>query len=179
MAKPPTAAGKPLAPAKAKPRASTKAKPAKPKRQTSLLGPFIFTTILVLLAVTAMPICILLIAGMIPTITAYAVDQTERRMLTLTVGALNLAGVVPFCMQLWFSADPMQGLTQLITQPWVWMVMYMAAGIGWLLHFGMPVAVAIVLEQSLDVRKSKYVSIQKRLKEEWGDDVALVTVPEE
>jgi hypothetical protein len=148
-----------------------RAKPAPKKRRPGLLAPFIFTTVIVLLAITAMPICIMLIVGMIPSITAYLVDQTPRRMLTLTVAPFNFAGVVPFCMQLWFSPDAMQLMGQLITRPWVWMVMYAAAGAGWLLHFGMPLVVAVVLERSLDLRKAKYIAIQKSLKAEWGEAV--------
>jgi hypothetical protein len=156
----------------AKPVPKPRAKPAPPRRRPGLLGPLIFTTIIVLLALTAMPICILLIAGMIPSVTAYTIDQTPRRMLTLTVAPFNFAGTVPFCMQLWFAADAMQTLSQLIARPWIWMVMYLAAGAGWLLHFGMPVIVALVLERSLDLRKAKYVAIQKSLRAEWGDAVA-------
>ena len=106
-----------------------------------------------------------------PSITAYLVDQTPRRVLSLTVAPLNFSGVVPFLMQLWFSPNPMAVMDQLITRPWVWMVMYMAAGAGWLLHFGMPLIVTLFLERSLENRKSKYIAIQKELKAEWGDDI--------
>ncbi len=168
MAKPAT---QPAAPAAATTPARRARKPAKPRRRVGIMAPLVFTAIIVMLALTAMPICILLVAGMLPSITAYLIDKTPRRGLSLTVAPLNFSGVVPFLMQLWFSPNPMALMDQLITKPWVWMAMYMAAGAGWLLHFGMPLIVALFLEQSLENRKSKYVVIQKELKAEWGEDV--------
>jgi hypothetical protein len=158
--------------AKPAPKPVTSHRPAvRPKPRPGLLGPTIFTSVTVLLAMTAMPVCILLIAGMIPSITAYVVDRTPRRMLTLTVASLNFAGTVPFCARLWFVPDGMRTLAPMLAEPWVWMVMYLAAAAGWLLHFAMPPIVTLVLERSLDMRKAKYLAIQQRLEAEWGPEV--------
>ena len=48
------------------------------------------------LAVTALPIFIILYGGMLPTIVAFLVDNQPGRYLFRTVGVTNLAGVVPF-----------------------------------------------------------------------------------
>jgi MFS family permease len=123
------------------------------------------------LGIMALPVCILLLAGMAPTIVAYIVDQTPRRTLTLTVGPLNLTGTAPYCLQLWFGADTLHALGAYLTDVYIWLVMYLAAAIGWLLHLGMPLIVRLILEQSIERRKNKLLQIQKRLRAEWGDGV--------
>jgi hypothetical protein len=123
------------------------------------------------LAVTALPVCILLIVGMVPSIVAYVVDQTPRRTLTLTVAPLNLAGTAPYCVQLWYDGDTLHALSAYLDNVYIWAVMYLAASVGWLLHLGMPVLVRFILEQSIDRRKNRLLQIQKRLRAEWGNDV--------
>jgi hypothetical protein len=165
---------KPAAPSKSVgAKAANKAKPKPASRSgAGVLGFILSGGALLFLAAVALPACILLVVGMIPTIVAYVVDRTPRRTLTLTVGPLNLAGTVPYCIQLWFGGDTMHGLISSLTSVWVWLVMYLAAAIGWLLHFGMPVIVRFLLEQSIDRRKTRLVQIQKKLRAEWGDEVA-------
>ena len=182
MAKPPVPArALPAKPAPAKlaaPRkpAPAKAEAAKPKpiparRGSEALGLFAACAGILCLSVVALPVCVLLVVGMIPTIVAYIIDQTPRRTLTLTVGPLNLAGTAPYCFQLWFGVDTMHALGLYVSSVWVWLVMYVAAAIGWLLHLGMPVIVHFLLERSLDGRKAKLVVMQRKLRAEWGDDV--------
>ena len=177
MAKPPVPAkALPAKLAAARPGAPARPEAAKPKpkpagRGSEALGLLVACGGILFLSVVALPVCVLLVVGMIPTIVAYIVDQTPRRTLTLTVGPLNLAGTVPYCFQLWFGVDTMHSLSQYLTNVWVWLVMYVAAAIGWLLHLGMPVIVHFLLERSLDRRKTKLVQVQKKLRAEWGDDV--------
>jgi hypothetical protein len=174
MAKPPVPVKALAKPAPAK--VSAKPEPAKPKpkparRGSEALGLMVSCGAILFLSVVALPVCVLLVVGMVPTIVAYIIDQTPRRTLTLTVGPLNLAGTVPYCFQLWFGVDTMHSLGLYMTSVWVWLVMYVAAAIGWLLHLGMPVIVHFLLERSLDRRKARLVQTQKKLRTEWGDDV--------
>lgn len=180
MAKPPAPAkallAKLPAPTKAAAAKPAAAKPDSAKKKparggSEALGLFVACGGVLFLSVVALPVCVLLVVGMVPTIVAYIVDQTPRRTLTLTVGPLNLAGTAPYCFQLWFGVDTMHALSLYTTNAWVWLVMYLSAAIGWLLHLGMPVIVHFLLERSLDRRKSKLVQAQKKLRAEWGDDV--------
>jgi hypothetical protein len=126
---------------------------------------------MVLLATVALPVAVLLLIGMIPSIVAYIIDHTARRTLTLTVGPLNFAGTVPYCLQLWFGVDTVYALSQDLTNVWVWLVMYSAAAVGWLLHLGMPLIVRFLMERGIDRRKARLVQIQTTLRAEWGDEV--------
>jgi hypothetical protein len=152
------------------PRSRAAAKP-KRRRGSEAVGLFVSCGAILFLSVVALPVCVLLVLGMVPSIVAYIIDQTPRRTLTLTVGPLNLAGTIPYCMQLWFGTDTMHALAPYLTSVWVWLVMYVAAAIGWLLHLGMPVIVHFLLERSIDRRKNRLAQIQKRLRAEWGDEV--------
>ena len=172
------------APAKTSSRSAAKPKPkgkAKPARRggSEAVGLVVLSGAVLFLSVVALPVCVLLVVGMTPSIVAYIVDQTPRRTLTLTVAPLNLAGTAPYCMQLWFGVDTMHALGSFIGDVWVWLVMYLAAAFGWLLYLGMPVIVHFLLERSIDRRKARLVQIQKKLRAEWGEEVdAASKVPE-
>jgi hypothetical protein len=142
-----------------------------PSRGSSALAPIICGAASVILAIVALPVAVLLLVGMIPSIVAYIIDHTPRRTLTLTVGPLNLAGTAPYCLQLWFGVDTVSALAQDLSNVWVWLVMYSAAAVGWLLHLGMPLIVRFLLESGIDRRKARLVQIQTNLRAEWGDDV--------
>jgi hypothetical protein len=163
-----------MAPAKMPDKRAAKSKAkAKPARRggSEAVGLVLLSGAVLFLSVVALPVCVLLIVGMTPSIVAYIVDQTPRRTLTLTVAPLNLAGTAPYCMQLWFGVDTMHALGTFIGDVWVWLVMYLAAAFGWLLYLGMPVIVHFLLERSIDRRKARLVQIQKKLRAEWGEDV--------
>jgi hypothetical protein len=142
-----------------------------PPRGPGVFAPIMCGAAILLLAVIALPVALLLLVGIVPSIVAYIIDHTPRRTLTLTVGPLNLAGAGPYCLQLWFGADTVRALGQDLTNVWVWLVMYSAAAVGWLLHLGMPLIVRFVLERAIDGRKAKLVQIQNKLRAEWGDEV--------
>jgi hypothetical protein len=119
----------------------------------------------------AAPTCILLLIGLAPSIVAYVVDRDERRMLTFTVAPLNLAGLAPYLLQLWAGPDNMVAVVRLLSSVYVWLVVYLAAGAGWLLFMGMPAIVSAVIEHSLDRRKAKLGAVQKDLRAVWGVEV--------
>jgi hypothetical protein len=62
----------------------------------------VFTMLLIMLPVGLifLPSTILLAAGMIPTAVAYVVDRDPDKTAPMTVGGLNLAGVVTFLISL-------------------------------------------------------------------------------
>src|SRR5579864_5436809 len=54
-----------------------------------------------LLAITALPLCVMLLVGLVPTMVSVLMDRYRARYLTRTVGAMNLAGIAPVAFQLW------------------------------------------------------------------------------
>lgn len=126
---------------------------------------------IVTLALTALPLCILVIAGLLPTGVAVVVDRHRRRYLARTVGAMNIAGVVPGALRMWEAGITFVSLQQVIESPMSWLVMYGAASIGWVLYFCVPPVVAMVLEVRVDDTKRRLESRTQLLIDEWGDEV--------
>ncbi len=126
---------------------------------------------IVTLALTALPLCLLVVAGLLPTGVAVVVDRHRRRYLARTVGAMNIAGVVPGALRMWEAGITFASLQQVIESPVSWLVMYGAAGIGWVLYFCVPPVVAMVLEVRVDDTKRRLESRTKLLVEEWGEEV--------
>lgn len=123
------------------------------------------------LAVFAAPTCVLMVFGMVPSIVAYVVDRGKRPMLAFTIAPLNLAGLMPYLLELWTGHDQMPTVVHLLANVYVWLVIYLSAGAGWLVFMGMPQVVTFVLQRSLDGRKEKLKALQSKLRADWGPQV--------
>ena len=126
---------------------------------------------LTVLALTALPLCLLIVAGALPTAVAILVDRHPRHYLARTVGAMNFAGVIPGALKMWEVGISFASLQQVIASPYQWLVMYGAAGLGWLLFFSVPPVVAMVLDIQFDDTKRHLEARAKALIEEWGEEV--------
>lgn len=124
-----------------------------------------------LLVVVALPLCLVLFAGMAPTITAFIVDRHPRRYLSRTVGVINLAGMVHPLISLLRAGINVIGAATVLFDPYQWLWMYGAAGVGWLCYLGAPpIARSIVEGRAAKLDRE----LQRRadaLIEEWGDEV--------
>ncbi len=145
---------------------------AKRRRQNSGSAMVTLTVIVIVaLALTALPLCILVVAGTLPTVVAVLVDRHRRRYLARTVGAMNLAGVLPGALRMWESGISFSSLQLVIDSPYNWLVMYGAAAVGWVLYFCVPPVVAMVVEIKVDETKHRLEARAKMLIEEWGEEV--------
>ena len=142
-----------------------------PKKGSGGVRLFFFGLAFIGMAVFAAPTCALMLFGLVPSIVAYVVDRNTRPMLAFTITPLNLAGLMPYLLQLWTGGDQMPTVVHLLSNVYVWLVIYLAAGAGWLLFMGMPSVVALVLERSLDRRKARLKTLQRSLRDDWGPEV--------
>ncbi len=110
---------------------------------------------------------LLLLCGLIPGFVAILTDTDPRQTLGMAVVPMNLAGLIPFCLQLWHDRHPYTALFTLITTPWIWLVIYLAAALGWLLHYAIPPLVLMVMEWGVTQKRSTLESERNRLKQEW------------
>jgi hypothetical protein len=132
-----------------------------------VLGVVVVTT----LAVTALPLCVLFVLGMLPTAAAIFSDRHGRRYLVRTVGAMNLAGLLPGALRMWAGGISFAGLEQVLASPYEWLMIFACAGAGWLLYFGMPPLVSLLVEADVDETRRRLEARAKALVEEWGDEV--------
>ncbi len=154
---------------------ATKAPPAKSNGSRRRGGGGIVATfavvVITVLGVTATPLCILLVAGLLPTGAAALIDRHRARYLARAVGAMNLAGIFPAALRLWESGLTFSALQAALGSPYTWLIMYGAASIGWLLHLGMPPVVRVIVDLRAEETKRRLEARAKTLVEEWGDQV--------
>ena len=157
----------------AEPDSLEKAEPAKPigriaKHSASATVAIALVTVL---AVTALPLCILLLSGLVPTMVATVVDRYRAKYLTRTVGFMNAAGLAPLIVQLWSNGPTMDAVAGILSRPINWLMMYGAAGIGWVLFLGMPTLARVFVDIRADQLQRELKARADQLVEEWGEEV--------
>jgi hypothetical protein len=146
------------------------AKPARAARRSA--SATVAVVLVVALSVAALPLGILLLAGLAPTLVAALIDRYRARYLTRTVGFMNLAGLTPLIVQLWSDGLTMTSLAHILSRPIDWLTMYGAAGIGWVLFLGMPNLARVFVDIRADQLQRELKMRAARLVEEWGEEVA-------
>jgi hypothetical protein len=124
-----------------------------------------------LLAITALPLCIVLLTGLIPTMVSVLTDRYRARYLTRTIGAMNLAGIAPLVYQLWTHHFTLDEAMALLSNPMSWLMMYGAAALGWALFLAMPLVARVVVDVRADQQQTYLKARAKQLVAEWGEDV--------
>lgn len=137
---------------------------------TKVLG---FGTVAVVLAIFSLPTLIVLIPGMLPTAVARVCDRTEQRYATFCVGGLNLCGVFPYVLHLWTENHDIKAAVSTISDIFALLVMYAAAGFGWLMFLAIPPAVSAFLNVLAQRRVTLLRASQEEIVREWGPEVAL------
>lgn len=151
--------------------AEKQVKRPQPKKMGTGFKSTIYMFVIGGIMIAALPTATLMAVGMVPTIVALIVDVTPGRFLTRCVAGLNIAGISPFAHALWTGANDMTTAVALVTDAFVWLVIYGASAIGWMLFISFPGVVAVF--QSLNGRRRIYMleEKQKQLLEEWGDSI--------
>ncbi|MDK9720095.1 MAG: acyl-CoA synthetase [Rhodospirillales bacterium] len=119
-----------------------------------------------------LPTWTFLFLAMLPTVVAFVVDRTPYRYAWVSVAGLNFAGVAPYLMKLWFEAHTMNNAFKILGNPFDLIVMYGAAGLGWVLHMSLPPVVGAWLDVTSQRRLGQLRDTQRRLLSEWGEEVA-------
>ncbi len=118
-----------------------------------------------------LPTCLLLSLGLLPTAVVYLKDKTKEKSFTITVGLLNLCGVLPMLGELWSRGQAMQVATEMVVDPLFWMLSFGTAGFGWLIFMGMPPLIAAYYNMASDSRIETVLQKQRALVEVWGEEV--------
>lgn len=113
----------------------------------------------------------LLFIGMLPAIVAYETDHTKFKFLFSTVAAFNFAGVFPDMMQVFIEGGTIEILKIKLLDPYVWLIMYGSAALGWSMVLLSPVIASTTLEGIYSGRILHLEGLQKKAEEEWGAEV--------
>ncbi len=133
---------------------------------------FLFLFLLVLLTPFLLPTMILLIAGLLPTYVAFFTDRDANKSGALSVGAMNLAGITPFILDLWMGGQTLPHAVQILKTPNAWLIILGAAFVGHLVAYTVPQAVASVTLSRTEARIRGLKKNLDVLRDSWGPDVA-------
>jgi len=122
-------------------------------------------------AIAAMPTTMLVFFGMLPTVVALFIDRTGEKTRALAVGAMNAAGCTPFILQLWTTNNSMEHAGMIITDPRTIIVMYCAAGVGYIIDWAISGLVGTVMVQRANARREQIAKYQAEMVERWGVEV--------
>ena len=114
---------------------------------------------------------ILLIVGMAPTVVAILTDRSPQKVCARTVGYLNFAGCVPWAVQYWIGGGDLERVFDMVGDPYVLLVMYASAAVGWLLYYAMRPVAASYLAVNNEIKASQLKKRQQDLIDGWGPEV--------
>jgi hypothetical protein len=143
----------------------------KKKKGGGTIGLILLMTVFGAAVPFIMPTLILVIVGMLPTLVALMTDNDRQKSSTIAVGAMNIAGITPFAIDLWMKGQTMVNLFQTLRDPTTWLVMLGAAGIGQLIVFAVPQAVALLAFARDESRLKLLKRNLDSLKDSWGPEV--------
>lgn len=145
---------------------------AKSKKKGGKSNIITFLFLVIPAALVVLPTTIIFGVGLVPTLVALATDRDTEKSAAITVGGLNFCGCMPFAIDLWKTGHNVAAAMAKLADPFTWLIMYGAAGAGWLLYFTIPPLVATAeinrAEKRIDALKKKRVA----LIQEWGPDVS-------
>ena len=120
---------------------------------------------------------IFFLMSMLPTVVAYYVDNSRHQSTFHTVFACNLAGVLPFLSKMLQGSGPGNPTSLIMTDASNWLIVYLAAGFGWLLVFSTPVAAEFFIRNMHKRQVNRLERVQQRISDEWGAEVADIKIP--
>lgn len=125
----------------------------------------------VLIAFGAFPTFLVLACGLTPAAVAALLDKRQSRNVATCVLVANLCGVVPPLAELWVRGNTLPAALGLLSDVYVWLMMYGAAATGWVLLWAAPMVMELVLAFADDQRVRRLRAYQRNLVAEWGESV--------
>jgi len=128
---------------------------------------------LILFAATvfALPTSIILGVGLIPTFAAFLIDGYPEKYITRCVGAMNIAGIIPYLLRLWQHTNSISESIDIVTDSLTWLVMFGAAGMGWMIYLGLPGMVTAFIVLTSEQKIGSLRGRQAQLVAKWGPPV--------
>ncbi|MBU0800812.1 MAG: hypothetical protein KKA05_07380 [Alphaproteobacteria bacterium] len=148
-----------------------KAKKTKKKGGKGKMGMPVIALFGLVTAFVFMPSTIMLCLAMLPTVAAGLSDRLRGETRALTIGSMNVAGCTPFLLQLWSTGHNLDNAFSIITDPRTIIVIYSAAGLGWIIDWAMSGIVATLMQQRGSSRLKDITARHAALVERWGPEV--------
>jgi cell division protein FtsW (lipid II flippase) len=116
---------------------------------------------------------IFLLLALLPTVVAYYIDRERRRPAFKTVGACNLAATLPTLAPMIRAGIAMKqyDISSVLHDATVWLFVYTGAALGWCLVFLCRFVARFIVTLSYEYNINSLEHTQKRLVEEWGQQI--------
>ncbi len=114
---------------------------------------------------------IFVVMGMLPSIVSYYADTSSSKKYFRSLATCNLAGIIPYAGEMMARHNTSSGFVAIATDGVTWLVIFSAAGLGWVLVSLCPSIARFIIDLSQRGRIVHIENIQKKLVEEWGIEV--------
>ncbi len=118
------------------------------------------------------------VIGILPSIVSYYIDATRSNLSFQTVFTCNLAGVLPFMADMLKAGGSNAAVQEIIANSVNWLIVYGAAGMGWLLVMVAPMLSQILINAMHQRQIGRLERHQRILVEEWGSELEAYLKPE-
>ena len=145
---------------------------AQPQKKAGGINKVVVLMIVAALVPFSLPTVVVVGPTMLPTLAAYFSERGPNRYAWLCVGGLNFSGVAPTLFSLWFGVHTIDEAIRLLSEGGVLLWAYGATAIGWAIYKAMPPMVGNWLKFTTERRVAGLKAAQRKLIEDWGDDVA-------
>ena len=143
----------------------------KPEAPPGSVNKMVVIALLVAVVPFSLPTCMVLAAGMLPTLGAYLSEKGEDRYAFLCVGGLNFAALVPYLFGMWFGVHSIDEAMRLLSESALLLWAYMAATFGWVVYKAMPPIISSWLAMNTQKRINGLRAAQRKLVDDWGQGV--------
>lgn len=120
------------------------------------------------LVILFLPTVVLLALAMLPTVVAFVAERGKYRYGFICIGGFNFAGVSPYLLNMWFERHDITMALDTLSDVFALMLIYGAAGFGWVLYAVTPTLVGSFLSLTSSRRVAKLRADQRKLVEQWG-----------
>lgn len=117
------------------------------------------------------PTVIILGVGLVPTFVARFVNPNRIKGTVAAMTAFNLAGVVPVLGMLYQKGHTIEQAFSLLSDVYVWLLLYGGAGLAAFLLWGVPIAVQAGYEVQARTSVKRLEKRRSSLIEEWGGQI--------
>ncbi|HYM30068.1 MAG TPA: hypothetical protein VEU47_02135 [Candidatus Cybelea sp.] len=117
------------------------------------------------------PSFMIVATGMAPSLISYFFETGGARRPLPCMVALNIAGVAPALNMLWSKGATVSAAYALLRDPYIWLLMYGAAGLAYGLIWAAPRVMQAIIDANAQSRRTQYVAVQAKLVADWGEAV--------
>ena len=115
---------------------------------------------------------LLVLVGILPSLSVMLIDREEGHPLTRTVAAANAVGILAAILDYRTGANSFAHALQALMNGMTLLKMYGAAGVGWLIYLGMPMVVVSYLDHADASLRKELEKRQEEIVKEWGPEAS-------